>query len=685
MIYFALVLDRTIQPQKKRMKTRFLFMMVLFCLEIQTFAQNSWYVATTGSNSTGNGSLANPYATIQYALYNWALQPGDSVIVRGGNYISDEIRIDMNDITLKSYPGEWAVITASVLDEEIASCIYYHNVDLVGGTLERLEIVGGYYYGIKTESDWNWGNPIPMRHGSSAIAIRNCKIHDTGRDCIKIVPASDNIVIENCEIYNSGIGPANLPINNGPNAEGIDVVNADNLVVKNCYLHNLSTTGIYSKGGSINTLIEGNLVIGTGNMGILLGFYTDEEWFDTIANPLFYENLNGIVRNNIIINSSGEGLGMYGAYKPAVYNNTVINCGWGMHGSIFYNTGYMWLNSLNDMYAVPCRDVFVQNNVIVQHDSITTPVEYIRYYDNIPGTNMLGNCNINHNRFYRPSGIYFIKSTWWQNLSLGAWRDTTGYDMNSWEGNPFLDNNYHLTATSPCINTAYPVSGLVYDYDGGTRTNPTDVGADEYLAGAILTIPPPAGVIGAGGHIPTIPATGFVANQTLQNGQVRCYNATQTITVAGTGAPFVVNTGGSGTFIAGQNIIYLPGTKVDSGGYLLGYITMNGQYCGFQAAPAMMSGVNWNDEKIISAGQSLFKIYPNPTSGSFFIEITGSQKNSEATIEIIGMRGDKVFSFALNDENKRQFSLTGSPAGVYFVRLISETRTETAKIVHSPE
>ncbi len=664
------------------MATRLIFMMTLVCWNLPSFSQTSWYVSTTGNNSTGNGTVTNPYATIQHALSNWELQPGDSIILRGGNYVSDEIRIDMNDITLKSYPGEWAVITAPIDNEDIGSCIYYHNVDLVGSLLERLEIVGGYYYGIKTESDWNWGDPIPMRHGAGNITIRNCKIHDTGRDCIKIVPASDNIVIENCEIYNSGIGPSNLPVNGGPNAEGIDVVNADNLVVKNCYLHNLSTTGIYSKGGSINTLIEGNLVVGTGNMGILLGFYTDEEWFDTIANPLFYENLNGIVRNNIIINSAGEGLGMYGAYKPAVYNNTVINCGWDMHGSIFYNTGYMWLNALNDMYAVPCRDVFVQNNVVVQHDSITTPVEYIRYYDNIPGTNMLGNCNINHNRFYRPSGVYFTISTWWENLNLTDWRDSTGYDMNSWYGDPLLDNNCHLLAASPCINAANPVPGLIFDYDGGTRTTPTDVGADEYLAGAILAVPPPMGVTGTGGYIPTIPANTAVTNQTVQNGQANCYNATQTITVAGSGTSFLVNTGGSATFIAGQKITFNPGVLVLNGGCLHGSITTSGSYCA--ATPPGMPdsflstrGFD-NNEQVSSPG---LKIYPNPSTGKFKVELSGDFPGTAVAVYINNSVGGEISKTVMNPGKSVEISLENQKPGIYVVRVVHEDDSWIGKVV----
>jgi hypothetical protein len=49
-----------------------------------TFAQTSRYVATNGNDTTGTGSIANPYRTITKAAS--VAQPGDVVLVRGGEY-----------------------------------------------------------------------------------------------------------------------------------------------------------------------------------------------------------------------------------------------------------------------------------------------------------------------------------------------------------------------------------------------------------------------------------------------------------------------------------------------------------------------------------------------------------------------------------------------------------------------
>ena len=470
-------------------------MLIFFSvISLSVYAQNSIYVANNGDDNNGDGSISNPYATIQQALNQSA--DNDTIILRGGTYTSNEIRIEHNNITIKSYPAEWAVIQAPTNDENITSCIWYHEPTIVGGRLERLEIIGGYLYGVKLESDWNWGAPIPDRHGTSNIVISHCKIHDTGRDCIKIPSGCDSIIIENCTIYNSGIGISNDP--NEPNAEGIDLVNDDDVIIRNNFVYNTSTTGIYSKGGSINTLIENNLVVNAGENGILLGFYTDEEWFDTIANPNFYENISGTVRNNIIINTQMDGIGLYAAYQPRVYNNTVINAAQNDHAALFFNTGYIWIDEINDMIAPPCVDVYVVNNIF----TVTSdrPNAQIRYYEDDTTSNLQGNCIVDNNLYFKSSGAAFDDGINWQTLNLAEWQSATGYDGNSIEADPLLDSNYHLTFASPCIDAAQNVSGLTVDYDGNNRIQPFDIGADEYGAGTNLQTPPDSNTLGTGGE-----------------------------------------------------------------------------------------------------------------------------------------------------------------------------------------
>ena len=157
-----------------------------------------------------------------------------------------------------------------------------------------------------------------------------------------------------------------------------------------------------------------------------------------------------------------------------------------------------------------------------------------------------------------------------------------------------------------------------------------------------------------------------------------CYDATQTINVAGNGTSFTVQSGGSVTMIAGQNIIYLPTTTVQSGGSLWGYIAPTGPYCTNPAMPAIFTG---NAEIQPIAQQSFFKIYPNPTTGKFKLEITGEPMAESVYFDIYGIWGERILTETLNGENNHEFSLSGQPSGVYFIRVISGDKAETVKII----
>ncbi|MEI7980021.1 MAG: T9SS type A sorting domain-containing protein, partial [Bacteroidota bacterium] len=174
-----------------------------------------------------------------------------------------------------------------------------------------------------------------------------------------------------------------------------------------------------------------------------------------------------------------------------------------------------------------------------------------------------------------------------------------------------------------------------------------------------------------------------VPSTTTVNGNVTgtaCYNATQTITVAGSGTTFAIQNGGSATLIAGHNIIYKPTSKVYSGGYMHGYITTNGQFCGTRApsAPAVIAG---EEGQPITIEKSSFKVYPNPTTGNFILELTGEIPSEKMQAEIYGIWGEKVLTATLNGKRMHEISLSDKPTGVYFIRVVTGDKAETLKII----
>ncbi|HAD11628.1 MAG TPA: hypothetical protein DCF33_04230 [Saprospirales bacterium] len=449
---------------------KILVFVLFLSLGVTTHAA-TWYVSTNG-NDNNAGTLTDPFKTLPRAIDE--AQPGDEILLRGGQYTSLEIRINKSNLHIKSYPGEWAVITAVTNVEDISSCIWYNEPETTGGSLERLEIIGGYYYAVKFETNWDWDPNVPFnqRKGVSGVTIKDCNIHHTGRDAIKLTPACANITILNCEIHHTGAGPGALL---DFNAEGIDNVNAPNLTVKGCYIHDIATTGVYVKGGGRNCIIEANRIENCGEGGIYLGFYTDAEWFDTDFNPEYYENINGLVINNLVVNTQHAGIGLWGAKDARVYNNTIINAALTEHAALFFNTTDVWIDDVTSA-RVGSRNVRVVNNLFVQPGT-QEPV-MVRVRENALNGN---NNQIDNNGYYDPAGTTFLDDNLdWEEWSLAQWKAQTFRDLHSFDADPQMDGSHHLLAGSPCINTGVNQPFITTDREGQPRTDgANDIGSDE--------------------------------------------------------------------------------------------------------------------------------------------------------------------------------------------------------------
>jgi len=453
------------------------------------------YVSPNGSDSN-DGSESKPFKTIQKAADAADPVKGLEIILRGGTYESKEIKFRTSNIILRSYPGEWAIIKAVTNVEDVTSCIWFREPGTENITLQDLEIVGGYYYGIKFESDWDDDRKVPYdkKKGISNVKILNCKIHDTGRDCIKITPGCKDIQVLNCEIYKSGVGPANV---SAQNAEGIDNVNADRMIVRNCYFHDIATNALYAKGGAKDCIFEQNLIMNCGEGGLVAGYLdTDAEWFNTTTNPTYFESINIIIRNNIVVNTKWEGIGLYAALNAQVYNNTLINVAQEASAALMIARGEIYGTPTGDKYP-KCKDLKISNNIFVQTTSAKGKMARLR---GIPeGTNDVSN------NFYFKSGTLTFRidktdDDYTEFDGFANWKTQSKLDAASTNADPKLDAQYHLATGSPCIGAGKALGSLVEkDYDGGARGVKLDIGADQTNNGTALTVPPLMTAIGTKG------------------------------------------------------------------------------------------------------------------------------------------------------------------------------------------
>ena len=283
---------------------------------------SAWFVDPAGSDAAA-GSLQTPLASVSAAIAK--AQPGDTISLKG-NAAHKRFNITKSGLTFNSYGNGFAMVKESPNADKAA---VYIDAGVNNTVLNGLDVSGGFY-ALMIEGDG------PDSIASRNILVNYCNLHSSGRDVVKITPGANDVTIQYSLIHDSdkrGSG----------NAEGIDAVNADNLTVRGNRIYNVTTNGVYAKGGSRNSVIEYNIVHDTGHGGILLGQDTDVDWFGK-DNPEHYESITGVVRGNIIENTGAAGVGLWGAFRPRVYGNVLKNVASKYQGAIYmtsveYNGG----------------------------------------------------------------------------------------------------------------------------------------------------------------------------------------------------------------------------------------------------------------------------------------------------------------------------------------------------------
>jgi hypothetical protein len=211
-----------------------------------------------------------------------------------------------------------------------------------------------------------------------------------------------------------------------------------------------------------------------------------------------------------------------------------------------------------------------------------------------------------------------------------------------------------------------------------TAYNATDAGLNRINAHGLASFGTFTGNIGNALGVP--PTVRSLQDKEISTGP-ECADATQTMLIAGNGTFYHVTSTGNVKHIAGTNIIYYPGTKVDLGGYMRGYISTS--YCTpyIHPGPAtpVISGIE--NPGIGNPNNSFFKIYPNPTPGKFTLELNGDVNASQVHVEIFGVLGDRILSKDMLIDRKQEFSLAEKPTGVYVVHVTSGVNSETEKII----
>jgi hypothetical protein len=170
----------------------------------------------------------------------------------------------------------------------------------------------------------------------------------------------------------------------------------------------------------------------------------------------------------------------------------------------------------------------------------------------------------------------------------------------------------------------------------------------------------------------------------VTTGDNNCYDANLVIIVAGGGTTFHVYNGGSATMIAGQKISYLPGTTVDAGGYLHGYITTTGQFCNSLAVPGAPPPITLPEPTsaiTLADHDHIVRLFPNPTTGDLTIDLTSYGYMQIVRIQVYNLMGQQQIDKKIKGGGYHTLSIEQYEPGLYILKVLSHDGHYTFKVI----
>ncbi|HPR61658.1 MAG TPA: T9SS type A sorting domain-containing protein, partial [Prolixibacteraceae bacterium] len=179
-----------------------------------------------------------------------------------------------------------------------------------------------------------------------------------------------------------------------------------------------------------------------------------------------------------------------------------------------------------------------------------------------------------------------------------------------------------------------------------------------------------------------------VSDTILNDSQANCFNAVETITVAGEPSNVFIQNGASVDFIAGRSIVFLPGFYAEAGSHVHAYITTDATFCidnggGILQNPIAEKSVTINKSVLeLSSSndlQKMIKVFPNPNNGTFVLEIKNFDET--AKVYIYSILGSVVYENVVREQSLLEIDIQHLNKGLYFVKVIDGNQSLTNKMI----
>ena len=381
-----------------------------------------------------------------------AAQPGDSVIVRagewsGGNFLTDIQGTAEARIHLLAESGAGDVIIRGGTEAlHISNPAWLH---ISGFVFE-----GQSGNGVNIDDGGDYGTPARQ------VEIENCIFRnidaDGNNDLLKL-SGLNNFSVRRCTFMNGAAG-----------GSGIDMVGCHEGVIEGNIFSNLGASGIQAKGGTQFITISRNRFDAAGARAVNLGGSTGLAFFRPIDAP--FEAADLYVYANIFTGSEAP-IAFVGSVRVEVVNNTIIRPG-------------KWVFRVLQENVDPQRFVLngentFSNNLVVVDAGLSTPA-------NIGPDTRPETYTVDHNLWYN---LDFPDVFHVQDIILDG--------RSVWAMDPRLEvaagSENKLRVGSPAIGKGRAVESPQYDHEGRRYGLPRSIGAFEFDDAVATTVHPADG------------------------------------------------------------------------------------------------------------------------------------------------------------------------------------------------
>ncbi len=428
---------------------------------------STYFVATTGNDQAAGSQLA-PWQTLQHAAN--LVKTGDTVIVEAGTYSGFVMGWNgaqngtaSSPITFQAQPG--VLINA-------------RNAQ----TADGIDLEGCSYVTLQGFQVTNPSGGTITRAGIRAAGT------STGDQIL-------NNTVANCGTWDILTGFASNILIQGNTCSGAQ-----------------SQHGIYVSNASTGPRVIGNTCYNNAQCGIQLNGDLSQGGTGLITSALIADNIvhdngasggsgincdgvqNSTIENNLLYNNHASGISLFQIDGAAGSKNNVV-----VNNTIVMASNARW--ALNIQNASTGNAVY--NNLLFNNNTAHGSIDISS--DSLPG--FTSDDNAVANRFTADGGNTY--------LTLAQWQAQTGQDQHSFVATPTAafanptNNDYHLSATSPAIDTGTATDAPSTDLDGNPRPSGRtyDVGAYEYQ-GSHLGISAPGGTTAGSAFTVTVSALG---------------------------------------------------------------------------------------------------------------------------------------------------------------------------------